>query len=112
MKLVAGNANRPLAEAIASYLDVTLARCTVKRFADMEIFVELQENVRGEDVFILQSTSFPANDHLMELLILIDACRRSSAKRITAVIPYFGYARAGPAHGGPARRSRRSSWRT
>jgi len=93
MKLVAGNANRPLAEAIASYLDVTLARCTVKRFADMEIFVELQENVRGEDVFILQSTSFPANDHLMELLILIDACRRSSAKRITAVIPYFGYAR-------------------
>ena len=93
MKLVAGNANRPLAEAIAAYLDVTLARCTVKRFADMEIFVELQENVRGEDVFILQSTSFPANDHLMELLILIDACRRSSAKRITAVIPYFGYAR-------------------
>jgi len=93
MKLVAGNANRPLAEAIASYLDVTLARCTVKCFADMEIFVELQENVRGEDVFILQSTSFPANDHLMELLILIDACRRSSAKRITAVIPYFGYAR-------------------
>lgn len=93
MKLVAGNSNRPLAEAIAAYLDVPLARCTVKRFADMEIFVELQENVRGEDVFIVQSTSFPANDHLMELLILIDACRRSSAKRITAVIPYFGYAR-------------------
>ncbi|MGP9819729.1 ribose-phosphate pyrophosphokinase [Salinarimonas sp. NSM] len=93
MKLVAGNSNRPLAEAIAAYLDVPLARCLVKRFADMEIFVELQENVRGEDVFIVQSTSFPANDHLMELLILIDACRRSSAKRITAVIPYFGYAR-------------------
>ncbi|WP_349371006.1 ribose-phosphate pyrophosphokinase [Salinarimonas sp.] len=93
MKLVAGNSNRPLAEAIAAYLDVSLVRCTVKRFADMEIFVELQENVRGEDVFIVQSTSFPANDHLMELLILIDACRRSSAKRITAVIPYFGYAR-------------------
>ena len=93
MKLVAGNSNRPLAEAIAAYLDVPLARCTVKRFADMEIFVELQENVRGEDVFVLQSTSFPANDHLMELLILIDALRRSSARRITAVIPYFGYAR-------------------
>jgi ribose-phosphate pyrophosphokinase len=93
MKLVAGNSNRPLAEAIASYLDIPLARCQVKRFADMEIFVELQENVRGEDVFVLQSTSFPANDHLMELLILIDALKRSSAKRITAVIPYFGYAR-------------------
>jgi ribose-phosphate pyrophosphokinase len=93
MKLVAGNSNRPLAEAVASYLDMALAKCQVKRFADMEIFVELQENVRGEDVFVLQSTSFPANDHLMELLILIDALKRSSAKRITAVIPYFGYAR-------------------
>jgi ribose-phosphate pyrophosphokinase len=93
MKLVAGNSNRPLAEAVASYLDIPLAKCQVKRFADMEIFVELQENVRGEDVFVLQSTSFPANDHLMELLILIDALKRSSAKRITAVIPYFGYAR-------------------
>ena len=93
MKLVAGNSNRPLAEAIAHYLDLPLARCQVKRFADMEIFVELQENVRGEDVFVIQSSSFPANDHLMELLILIDALRRSSAKRITAVIPYFGYAR-------------------
>ncbi|TVR08962.1 MAG: ribose-phosphate pyrophosphokinase [Salinarimonadaceae bacterium] len=93
MKLVAGNSNRPLAEAIAAYLDMPLAKCQVKRFADMEIFVELQENVRGEDVFIIQSTSFPANDHLMELLILIDALRRSSAKRITAVLPYFGYAR-------------------
>jgi ribose-phosphate pyrophosphokinase len=93
MKLVAGNSNRPLAEAIANYLGIPLAKCQVKRFADMEIFVELQENVRGEDVFILQSTSFPANDHLMEMLILIDALKRSSAKRITTVIPYFGYAR-------------------
>ncbi|HYF53880.1 MAG TPA: ribose-phosphate pyrophosphokinase [Salinarimonas sp.] len=93
IKIVAGNSNRPLAEAIAAYLDVPLARCQVKRFADMEVFVELQENVRGEDVFIVQSTSFPANDHLMELLIITDALRRSSARRITAVIPYFGYAR-------------------
>jgi ribose-phosphate pyrophosphokinase len=93
MKIVAGNSNRPLAEAVASYLNSSLTKCQVKRFADMEIFVELQENVRGEDVFVLQSTSFPANDHLMELLILIDALKRSSAKRITAVIPYFGYAR-------------------
>jgi ribose-phosphate pyrophosphokinase len=93
MKLVAGNSNRPLAEAISAYLSIPLARCQVKRFADMEVFVEIQENVRGEDVFIVQSTSFPANDHLMELLILIDALRRSSARRITAVIPYFGYAR-------------------
>jgi ribose-phosphate pyrophosphokinase len=93
MKLVAGNSNRPLAEAIAAYLNIPLAKCQVKRFADMEVFVEIQENVRGEDVFIVQSTSFPANDHLMELLILIDALRRSSARRITAVIPYFGYAR-------------------
>jgi ribose-phosphate pyrophosphokinase len=93
MKLVAGNSNRPLAEAIAAYLNMPLAKCQVKRFADMEVFVEIQENVRGEDVFIVQSTSFPANDHLMELLILIDALRRSSARRITAVIPYFGYAR-------------------
>jgi ribose-phosphate pyrophosphokinase len=93
MKLVAGNSNRPLAEAISAYLRIPLAKCQVKRFADMEVFVEIQENVRGEDVFIVQSTSFPANDHLMELLILIDALRRSSARRITAVIPYFGYAR-------------------
>src|SRR3954468_12664298 len=93
MKLVAGNSNRPLAEAIAAYLNMPLAKCQVKRFADMEVFVEIQENVRGEDVFIVQYTSFPANDHLMELLILIDALRRSSARRITAVIPYFGYAR-------------------
>jgi ribose-phosphate pyrophosphokinase len=93
MKLVAGNSNRPLAEAISEYLKVPLARASVRRFADMEIFVEIQENVRGEDVFVLQSTSFPANDHLMELLIMIDALRRASARRITAVIPYFGYAR-------------------
>ncbi len=93
MKLVAGNSNRPLAEAIAAYLNLPLTKAQVRRFADMEVFVEIQENVRGEDVFILQSTSFPANDNLMELLILIDALRRSSARRITAVLPYFGYAR-------------------
>ncbi|WP_108683124.1 ribose-phosphate pyrophosphokinase [Methyloceanibacter sp. wino2] len=93
MKLVAGNSNRPLAEAISNYLDTPLARCVVRRFADKEIFVEVQENVRGEDVFIIQSTSAPANDHLMELLILCDALKRASARRITAVIPYFGYAR-------------------
>ncbi|MBC8020543.1 MAG: ribose-phosphate diphosphokinase, partial [Methyloceanibacter sp.] len=93
MKLVAGNSNRPLAEAIASHLKTSLSKCIVRRFADMEIFVEVQENVRGEDVFIIQSTSAPANDHLMELLIIIDALRRASARRITAVVPYFGYAR-------------------
>ena len=93
MKLVSGNANRPLAEAIAAYLNTPLTKCVVRRFADMEIFVEVQENVRGEDVFVIQSTSFPTNDHLMELLIIIDALRRASARRITAVMPYFGYAR-------------------
>ncbi len=93
MKLVAGNSNLALANAIAGYLDVPLCKATVKRFADLEIFVEIQENVRGEDVYIIQSTSFPANDNLMEMLILIDALRRSSAKRITTVLPYFGYAR-------------------
>ncbi|MBC8012710.1 MAG: ribose-phosphate diphosphokinase, partial [Methyloceanibacter sp.] len=93
MKLVAGNGNRPLAEAIAGYLKTTLAKCIVRRFADDEIFVEVQENVRGEDVFVIQSTSAPANDHLMELLIISDALRRASARRITAVVPYFGYAR-------------------
>ncbi len=93
MKLVAGNSNRPLAEAIAAYLELPLTDCTVRRFADMEIFVEIHENVRGEDCFIIQSTSYPANDHVMELLILIDALRRASASRITAVIPYYGYAR-------------------
>ena len=93
MKLVAGNSNRPLAEAISAYLNVPLAKAQVRRFADMEVFVEIQENVRGEDVFVIQPTSFPTNDHLMELLIITDALRRSSARRITAVIPYFGYAR-------------------
>jgi ribose-phosphate pyrophosphokinase len=93
MKLVAGNSNRALAEAIAAYLNTPLTRCLVRRFADMEVFVEIQENVRGEDIFVVQSTSFPANDNLMELLIIMDALRRASAKRITAVIPYFGYAR-------------------
>ena len=93
MKLVAGNSNRPLAEAIAAYLDTPLARCIVRRFADMEIFVEVEENVRGEDVFIIQPTSAPANDHLMELVIMVDALRRASARRITAVLPYYGYAR-------------------
>ena len=93
MKLFAGNSNRVLAEAVARYLNIPLGTASVRRFADQEIFVEIQENVRGEDVFVLQSTSFPANDHLMELLIMVDAFRRSSARRITAVIPYFGYAR-------------------
>ncbi|MDB5592365.1 ribose-phosphate pyrophosphokinase [Enterovirga sp.] len=93
MKLVAGNSNRPLAGAIAEYLKIPLARAQVRRFADAEIFVEIGENVRGEDTFIIQSTSSPTNDHLMELLIIADALRRASARRITAVIPYFGYAR-------------------
>jgi ribose-phosphate pyrophosphokinase len=93
MKLLAGNSNRPLAEAIAAYLRVELTKATVHRFADMEIFVEIHENVRGEDVFIIQSTSYPANDNLMELLVCIDALRRASPRRITAVMPYFGYAR-------------------
>ena len=93
MKILAGNSNRPLTEAIAAYLGTPLTHCQVRRFADMEIFVEIQENVRGQDTFIVQSTSFPANDHLMEVLIMADALRRSSARRITAVLPYFGYAR-------------------
>ena len=93
MKLVSGNSNRALAEAIAAYLNLPLTKSVVRRFADMEVFVEIQENVRGEDVFVIQSTSYPANDHLMELLIIQDALRRASARRITAVIPYFGYAR-------------------
>ena len=93
VKLVAGNSNRPLADAISAYLKIPLTKGQVKRFADLEIFVEIQENVRGQDVFVIQSTSFPANDNLMELLILVDALRRSSARRVTAVIPYFGYAR-------------------
>src|SRR6186713_1583820 len=93
MKLLAGNSNLPLARAIADYLELPLTQASVRRFADEEVFVEIQENVRGEDVFVVQSTSFPTNDNLMELLICIDALRRASAKRITAVIPYFGYAR-------------------
>ena len=93
MKLMAGNSNLPLARAVAGYLKLPLTDASVRRFADDEVFVEIHENVRGEDVFMLQSTSFPANDHLMELLIGIDALRRASAKRITAVVPYFGYAR-------------------
>ncbi len=93
MKLLAGNSNRALAEAIATHLNVSLCRAHVRRFADQEIWVEVLENVRGQDTFVIQSTSFPANDHLMELLIMTDALRRASARRITAVIPYFGYAR-------------------
>ncbi len=93
IKLLAGNSNRALSEAIAAYLGLPLTKCQVRRFADMEVFVEIQENVRGLDTFIIQSTSFPANDHLMELLIMTDALRRASARRITAVVPYFGYAR-------------------
>ncbi len=93
IKLLAGNSNRALAESIAAYLGLPLTKCQVRRFADMEVFVEIQENVRGLDTFIIQSTSYPANDHLMELLIMTDALRRASARRITAVVPYFGYAR-------------------
>ncbi|UJQ94427.1 ribose-phosphate pyrophosphokinase [Mariluticola halotolerans] len=93
MKLVTGNSNRALAKAVSDYLELPLTDCTVKRFADEEVFVEIHENVRGEDVFVIQPTSFPANDNLMELLVLADALKRSSARRITAVVPYFGYAR-------------------
>ena len=93
MKLLAGNSNRALAEAMGQYLNLPMVKAVVRRFADMEVFVEIQENVRGEDIFVIQSTSFPANDNLMELLIVIDALRRASARRVTAVIPYFGYAR-------------------
>ncbi|QPC98592.1 MULTISPECIES: ribose-phosphate pyrophosphokinase [Qipengyuania] len=93
MKIMAANSNLPLARAIAAYLEMPLVDAQVRRFADEEIFVEIHENVRGEDVFVVQSTSYPANDNLMELLICIDALRRASAKRITAVVPYFGYAR-------------------
>src|SRR5690348_10954917 len=93
MKIVACNANRPLAEAVAATLKLPLTRASIRRFADMEVFVEILENVRGEDVFVIQSTSFPANDNLMELLVTLDALKRSSARRATAVIPYYGYAR-------------------
>jgi len=93
MKLISGNSNLPLANAIAKYLGLQLCQATVRRFADMEVFVDILENIRGEDTFVIQPTSFPANDNLMELLITVDALRRSSARRITAVIPYYGYAR-------------------
>jgi ribose-phosphate pyrophosphokinase len=93
MKLLSCNSNRPLAEAISAYLSLSLTKASIKRFTDMEVFVEIQENVRGEDVFVVQSTCFPTNDNLMELLVTMDALKRGSARRITAVIPYFGYAR-------------------
>jgi ribose-phosphate pyrophosphokinase len=93
MKILACNGNRPLAEAISVYLDLPLTKASVRRFSDMEVFVEIHENVRGEDVFVIQSTSYPANDNLMELLVSLDALKRSSARRVTAVIPYYGYAR-------------------
>jgi len=100
MKLLAGNSNRTLAEAVAKHLDLPLTQAQVKRFADNEVWVTIDENVRGEDVFVIQSTSYPANDNLMELLICIDALKRASAKRITAVMPYFGYARQDRKTGG------------
>ena len=93
MKILSGNSNRPLAEAISACLNTPLTKAAIRRFSDLEVFVEILENVRGEDVFIIQSTSYPANDNLMELLVSIDALRRGSAQRITAVIPYYGYAR-------------------
>ena len=93
MRLIAGNSNRTLADAIGNYLGLVPVKADVRRFSDDEVFVEIHENVRGEDMFVIQSTSAPANDNLMELLIMIDALRRASARRITAVIPYFGYAR-------------------
>src|SRR4051812_4799698 len=93
MKVMTCNSNRPLAEAIGAYLNLPLTKASVRRFSDLEVFIEIHENVRGEDVFVVQSTSFPANDNLMELLVTLDALRRSSARRITAVVPYFGYAR-------------------
>ncbi|MCK6418253.1 MAG: ribose-phosphate pyrophosphokinase [Alphaproteobacteria bacterium] len=100
MKLIAGNSNRPLSEAISAYLDLPLTQASIRRFSDMEVFVEIMENVRGHDVFFIQSTCYPANDNLMELLIAIDALKRGSARRITAVIPYFGYARQDRKMGG------------
>ena len=93
MKIIAANSNRPLSEAIAAYLNLPVTEATIRRFSDMECFVEIHENVRGEDVFVIQSTSYPANDNLMELLVAMDALKRGSARRITAVMPYFGYAR-------------------
>jgi ribose-phosphate pyrophosphokinase len=100
MKILTGNSNRPLAEAISASLNLPLTQASMRRFSDMEVFVEINENVRGEDVFIIQSTSYPANDNLMELLVAIDALRRASARRITAVIPYYGYARQDRKSGG------------
>ena len=91
MKIIACNSNRPLAEAISAYVNLPLTKASVRRFSDMEIFVEIEENVRGEDVFVIQSTSYPANDNLMELLVALDALCWGSARRKTAVIPYFGY---------------------
>ncbi len=93
MKIMTGNSNRPLAEAISAYLNLPMTKASVRRFSDMEVFVEIHENVRGEDLFVIQSTSYPANDNLMELLVSLDALKRGSARRITAVIPYYGYAR-------------------
>ena len=92
-KILSCNSNRPLADAISKYMELPLTKADVKRFSDMEVFVEIQENVRGEDVFLIQSTSSPTNDNLMELLVALDALKRGSANRITAVIPYYGYAR-------------------
>jgi len=93
MKIIAGNSNQPLAELIAAYCNLPLTNAIIRRFSDQEVFVEIRENVRGEDMFLIQPTSFPANDNLMELLVTLDALRRASAKRVTAVVPYFGYAR-------------------
>src|SRR3989339_1751333 len=93
MLLISGNSNRSLSESISKYLNVPLTKASIRRFSDMEVFVEILENVRGQDVFFIQGTSYPANDNLMELLVAMDALRRGSARRITAVIPYFGYAR-------------------
>src|SRR5260370_18646989 len=100
MKILTCNSNRPLADAISAYLRTPLANASVRRFSDMEVFVEIHENVRGEDVFVIQSTSYPANDNLMELLITLDALRRASARGVTAVIPYYGYARQDRKTGG------------
>ena len=93
MKIIAGNSNLPLSSAVSKYLHTDIAKATIRRFADDEVYVEIKENIRGEDVFVIESTSYPANDNLMELLVIIDALKRASAKRITAVLPYFGYAR-------------------
>ena len=93
MKIIVGNSNLPLSSDVSKYLQIDLAKATIRRFADEEVYVEIKENIRGEDVFVIESTSYPANDNLMELLVIIDALKRASAKRITAVLPYFGYAR-------------------